>query len=284
MADTTIKLEHTLRQKLTRFLSERATLKLPEQVRGPRLEALGLLRRVEAAGFSSFLFGGLLRDLMTASPLAQPRDIDIVIDCLRREEIEDLARDFAIRANRFGGIRVMSRIPIDLWCLRDTWAFTQGLWPRAPENLPKTTFLNVEAVVASITPRDGKVGRRIYSAGFFEAIDSQTLRLNCPDNPYPALCIVRTIVMARRLDFWLEPGLGEYLVREVSGVSEEDLEQAQRSHYGAIRYGSREVRRLISDVAEQLESGYDRIILPGSRKSQKNMWQTSNDHEGSLHL
>lgn len=284
MADAIVKLEHTLRQKLTRFLSERAALKLPEQVKGPRLEALGLLRRVEAAGFSGFLFGGLLRDLMTASPLAQPRDIDIVIDCLRREEIEDLVRDFATRTNRFGGIRVMSRIPIDLWCLRDTWAFTRGFWPRAPENLPKTTFLNVEAVVASINPGDGRSGRRIYSAGFFEAIDSQTLRLNCPDNPYPALCIVRTIVMARRLDFWLEPPLAEYLVREASGVSGEDLEQAQRSHYSAIRYDSREIRRLISDVSEQLESGYDQITLPGSRKSQKSMWETDNDHKRSLHV
>jgi len=90
--------------------------------------------------------------------------------------------------------------------------------------------------------------------------------------------------MARRLDFWLEPPLAEYLVREASGVSGEDLEQAQRSHYSAIRYDSREIRRLISDVSEQLESGYDQITLPGSRKSQKSMWETDNDHKRSLHV
>ena len=122
--------EKRLREKLTLFLSERHTSRLPAAAQGPRLEVL-------------------------------------VIDCKSNDELARLLSDLPTKVNRFGGVRVLTTIPIDIWALRETWAFKSGFCPVSAENLPRTTFFNVEAVVASLDL--GSHHRRdVYSAGFFQ--------------------------------------------------------------------------------------------------------------------
>ena len=52
-------------------------------------------------------------------------------------------------------------------------------------------------------------------------------------------------------------------------LSSEELEQIQRTHYGDVRLSAKSVRMLASDIADQIESGYERIALAGSAKSQR---------------
>jgi hypothetical protein len=260
--------EKRLREKLTLFLSERHTSRLPAAAQGPRLEVQHILGRIERAGARAFFFGGLLRHLLLRPIYEQPRDVDLVIDCKSNDELARLLSDLPTKVNRFGGVRVLTTIPIDIWALRETWAFKSGFCPVSAENLPRTTFFNVEAVVASLDL--GSHHRRdVYSAGFFQGLDSKTLEVNLAANPFPALCIARAMVLATTLDFWIGRTLAEYIVRETSMLSSEELEQIQRTHYGDVRLSAKSVRMLASDIADQIESGYERIALAGSAKSQR---------------
>lgn len=271
-ADSSQAGERELRQKLAQFLSEAGTNRsgLPEVE--PRLEVLAVLRRVKDAGLSAFLFGGLMRHLMTGRRSTLPRDVDVVVDCEHTEELFPLFSDYPTRVNRFGGLRILTQIPLDIWAIPDTWAFTKGLWAARPENLPHTTFFNVEAIVAAVDS-SGTHRREIYSSGFFEGIVSQTLQLNSPHNPHPALCVVRAIIMAQRLDFWVGVSLVEYLARVTRNLSSEDLDQAQRSHYGCLYLSARDVRAAVASIEDQLESGCENIAVPGSGRAQRGMWR-----------
>jgi hypothetical protein len=244
---------------------------------------IGILRALKDAGFSAFLFGGVLRQLMVGPRATPPRDVDVVVDCARTEEIYPLFSTYPTRVNRFGGLSILTRIPLDIWAIPDTWAFVQNLWKAKPENLPYTTFLNVEAIVASIDST-GRHGRKIYSSGFFEGLESQTLQLNSPHNPYPALCVVRTIIMAQRLNFWVGASLAEYMVRVIRHLSAEDLEQAQRSHYGSLFLSAREVQAVVASVKDQLESDHEHIAIPGSKRAQLGMWRESDERDNVVRV
>src|ERR1017187_4170880 len=79
--------EQKLRQKLTRFLSESDTKKGGSPDAASRLEVLAVLRLIQDAGFPAFLFGGLLRHLMVESRSTPLRDVDVVVDCARTEDL-----------------------------------------------------------------------------------------------------------------------------------------------------------------------------------------------------
>lgn len=88
--------------------------------------------------------------------------------------------------------------------------------------MPKTTFLNVEAAAVELATVHGK-SRRIYTHGFFEALADRTLEINFEENPFPALCVVRALITAARLQFLIGPKLSKYLVHYGRIFSGEEL-------------------------------------------------------------
>jgi hypothetical protein len=118
--------------------------------------------------------------------------------------------------------------------------------------LPKTTFLTTEAVAVSLQARCGKE-RAIYSDGFFEAISSRVVNVKYASNPYPELCVVRSLITAYRLNMAMGPELCDFIAEVGSQMSKEDLEAAQLDHYGRIRYLGATLAACISDIIEHVQ-------------------------------
>src|SRR5271157_1476053 len=174
-----------LRSRLTRFLGNGTSWKRPLR------EVIG---RIEKERWRAVIFGGVVRDLAVFGPAERPRDVDIVLAGASADEIERVFEAWVVRRTRFGGVRLLvEKWMFDIWDVSSTWGIHQlGLDPSFGE-LPKTTFLNVEAVAAEISSNPG-FERRIYSGAFFKALEERTVNINFEDNPFPALCVVRSLI------------------------------------------------------------------------------------------
>lgn len=212
--------------------------------------------------WKTFVFGGTIRDIVVHSASYPPRDLDLVVDGAEIDELASLFADYVVRQTRFGGLHLLiDRLPVDIWTLESTWAFKSGgVLPVSPAQLPKTTFFNVEAVVAELFPRRG-CQREVYEAGFFESLATRTLDLNYLDNPYPALCVARTIVMSMKLGFSLSPRLATRLHELSLSVSWEDVHRVQLTHYGRLWFDQEYFSRCLSVVGSV---GRESVSLPAS--------------------
>lgn len=194
------------------------------------------------------LFGGVLRDLMTDGHACKPRDVDLVVDEHSLRRIEETFAERIVRRTRFGGLHLrINEIPIDLWSLPQTWAFEQGHIKTEFEQLPRTTFLNVEAVIARFDPST-QAEPEIFEYGFFEAMRTRVLEINFEPNPFPELCVIRSLVCAMKLRFSIGPRLARYISRQASSCDDERFEQVQESHYGYSPIGRKMLRSSLEQV------------------------------------
>jgi hypothetical protein len=252
MAETTLGAKADLEKRIRELLSLHFSADSPIN----KFLLTAQLQRLPA-----FLFGGTLRDLLAFGAL--PRDLDIVV---RASNLEKFAGDFKrylVRQTRFGGMHfVVDGWHFDVWPLRETWAFRKGLvTPRIFSTLPLTTFLNVEAVAAEL--RLGPTGsRKLFEAGFFEAMSTQTVEINLEENPFPDLCIVRSLLTAARLGFDIGPKLAKYLVSRSEGMTVANLGEVQLRHYGEIRADPEEMMSWLAFVKQSWVPGVSRIRLP----------------------
>lgn len=243
-----------LRRRIRRFLSNKAEFRRPLSV---------ILRSMSESKQPVFFFGGLLKDLMVLGPAATPRDVDIVVSSVT-EEMTSLWATQVKRRTRFGGVHLDSKgWLVDVWQVSDTWAFKQGFFHGCSfEDLPKTTFLNIQAVVAEVNPRPGK-GRRIYSKGFFEAIKSRTIDINFEENPYPSLCVLVALLTAAKLSFSMSSRLARYVLYHTRTLELDEFLEIQRSHYGRIYCDLDKLYYWIAAIRDQVRSAARRpVSLP----------------------
>ena len=245
MAESTLNVveESLVRKRIGDFLKARSA------GRSPLGDAFS---RIEANKWCAVIFGGVLRDLTILGPSEVPRDIDVVVD-VPHSQLETVFSDLIFSKNRFGGLRLKSsNLTIDLWALENTWALrhepTESL---SFERLVRTTFLNVEAVAADVLSGRGQK-RKIYSAGFFETIRRRIVDISFEPNPYPQLCVVRSLITALKLDWAVSKRLASYIVHQATLVSVQTLIDVQRSHYGKVRISGPRMQRYVETLEHML--------------------------------
>lgn len=215
------------------------------------------MRELQETSIAAVFFGGTLRSLLLSRLLksrrGRPRDLDIVVSGASLEHIKERFRNLIKRQTRFGGLQ-LERLnwQFDVWPLDRTWGFINDkLTSPAFESLPQTTFFNLEAIAVDVWPRLGKT-RTIYSGDdqFFDGIITNTLELNRSENPFPALCVIRSLVMAASLDYSIGPKLAAYLSARAATIHHGEFETIQREHYGRLRYDGDTMRRWLDSVVE----------------------------------
>jgi hypothetical protein len=225
--------------------------------------AITVLKDWESRGWAPVLFGGVVRDLFVLGSRRYPRDIDVVLSNAGTDEVigEFSGEDY--RQNRFGGLHLnVARWSFDVWPLSKTWAFTTdaSLSPSA-ENLPKTTFLDVEAIAVTL---DGpnKIGQ-IYSNGFFRSVMERSIDINYARNPYPSLAAIRSIMTAYKLHFQISRRLAEYITLTISEAGIRSLVDAQEQHYRRVLFREADIGEIFKHFVNQLASDdRPRVNLP----------------------
>ncbi len=261
----TNRMEQALRRRVQQFLTAHS------EVASPMAEALDIIR---SRKWPSVVFGGVLRDLMVFGLRARPRDVDIVVDSPSVPEIASLFENWWVKPTRFGGLKLhMKKCLLDIWPLSETWAFRECGFPRRDfANLPKTTFLNVEAVAVQLTGlRENEIN--VFSAGFFEGVHAETVELNWAHNPFPELAVVRALITAAKLNFSIGPALAGYIVEQSARASIGQLMAAQLSHYGRIVLNQDEIHTYISSIEKhQKRFPQQKADLPYVQRLQLSLW------------
>ncbi|MGI5864914.1 MAG: hypothetical protein ACOX6T_23085 [Myxococcales bacterium] len=213
-------------------------------------------------GWRPLLFGGTLRDLLIEG-CPPPRDLDFVVPGVSLEELRAELGGHVERRTRFGGLRLRIRaLPVDIWPLEQTWAFANGLVADpSPATLPRTTFLSAEAAAVEIWPREGRT-RTIHSSGLFESFATSCLEINLEENPYPALCVARSLLTARKLGFSLGPRLAAYLDHQGTRLGMDEIEQAQVAHYGDVVLPREAMREDLQAIRRQRAEGRATVRFP----------------------
>jgi hypothetical protein len=251
----------------------------------PILQTIEVLRE---SNWQSAFFGGTLRSLLVPylarTRYTRPRDIDIVVGASSVDVIYERFADCVHRKTRFGGLQLhRSEWQFDLWPLSQTWAFVEDSTPTPSfEDLPGTTFFNLEAIAVELWPSRGKA-REIYSGDdqFFSGLLDRVLEINRQVNPFPELCVVRSLVLAHSIRFRIGPRLAAYIAREGDRISVRTLQDVQRKHYGAVRLTGDVLRRWIGHVQDQLTQCTGAMIdLP--RAEQLTFWPEHDDSSGLL--
>jgi len=254
--------EAILRKRLHKFLL----------ANGKSAQIFSVLAEWHRNNWGPYLFGGFLRDLLVFGTTRYPRDIDVVLTNATSEELEKCLRPFVTRQTRFGGFQLeVSRWHFDVWPLQKTWAFMEKNLPATARNLPKTTFLNVEAVAAAIT-NEGLISH-VFEDGFFQGIHTKTLDINLEDNPYPALAAVRALATAKKLRFSMTCRLASYIVNTEHRLGTGALVAAQDSHYGFVRFRESEIQALVAYLRYELSRHSAAVSLPGVSIRQLSLWQ-----------
>lgn len=255
--------ELILRNRVSRFLNNRARLKAP---------LIAVLRRFSERQLPAVIFGGTLRDLMVHGAGTEPRDVDVVVDGASIEDLTKLFQDVVVRRTRFGGLHLNVRgWMVDVWPLSDTWALRElGVGSRDFQALTRTTFLNVEAVVIDLT-NHRRMGRQIYSSGFFEAIRGRALDINLEENPFPELCAIRALVTASKLRYGLSKRLASYVAHHVGTAPLEYSVAVQLSHYGRARLDAETLHAWLKIIREQMNT--QAVIRVPREPTQLPLWK-----------
>ena len=216
------------------------------------------IRELKSAALPAVYFGGTLRSLLLARlsgkrKIGRPRDLDIVVADNSIESLRGRLQQHILRETRFGGLKLLREAwQFDVWPLHQTWAFKEDQsLPASFDALPATTFFNLEAIAVDAWTKRG-APRQVYSGDdrFFDGLLTQTIELNRESNPYPALCVVRSLVMACSTRFFIGSRLCEYLVTARDLVSDKELDDIQLHHYGARRMHVEDMRRQLNYIAK----------------------------------
>jgi len=258
-------LEVELRSRVNRFFSAKTT------------QAHLVKRTIEewqTREWGPVLFGGFLRDLLMFGRRKNPRDIDVVLLHAQTDQIAQQYASSIKKRTRFGGVQLeLNRWHFDVWPLAETWAFKHiDRLKGTIRELPDTTFLNVEAVAVTLTPKL-KCESVYFSEGFFEGISKRYLDINLEENPYPDLAAVRALITAAKLEFRLSRRLASYIVDHIRPGSVNDFVDIQRTHYASVRlpksYLLLSSRRLQAQLSQRPRLD---LLLPFDSASQLSLW------------
>jgi len=237
-------LARLLRENFSAFVSQQG---------GRPAALLEVIRVVRQRGLTVFAFGGIPRGVLHHGRYYQPRDLDLVFDDQHFEFFESIFERLIQRRNSYGGLRLrIQNMSVDAWPLSATWAFRSGILEEPSfEKLPFTTFLNADGVVIELSADKGR-SRRIYEAGFFSAWNNRVLDINLRDNPFPAVCVARSLCISRRFGFRLSHSLATYLVEMLSTRPMTELLETQVKHYGQIEFSADSLRKICQSLEDHL--------------------------------
>lgn len=206
---------------------------------------------LEGHGWSVTLFGGMLRDIMLNGIHQKPRDVDVVVGNVTSDHLFTVLSMHTKRRTRFGGLHLkVEGWNFDVWPLCETWAFRHDLVHScSAENLPKTTFLNVEAIALTIPSTYGQEVQ-MFSHGFFEAVLEGQVEINLEENPFPALCVARSMITASKLGFKMGSRLVKYIAHYSKLLGPEEIHAAHLSHYGKNIFSLQQLALWLSIINE----------------------------------
>ena len=239
------KLKRDLRTRLGRFVGANSKQHYPH--------LYSVLEEIRNNKYPAFLCGGAVRDILLHN--STPRDLDIILGYVSKEELATLFSGNAKGETSLGGITLQIKDwSIDMWPLQDTWAFKEGkVSGKGFSDYPKITFLDIDAIAIQLFSKRRRK-RTVYSKGFFEAISTRTIEINFEENPAPAKCIVRALQIANKFNFAIGPKLARYMVAYASQMEIEELAEIYQRRYMNAHISVEKLHNCMKSIEMQLQT------------------------------
>ncbi|MFC1604847.1 hypothetical protein ACFL5F_07450 [Planctomycetota bacterium] len=246
------KLKQDLRARLGRFVATDSKRHYPHLYR--------VLEDIRNNDYPAFLCGGAVRNFLLCNN-SIPRDLDIILGYVSREQLETLFPDHIKGETSLGGLKLQVKDwSIDMWLIQDTWAFKNGkVTGKGFSDYPKITFLNIDAIAIQLFSKR-RQKREIYSQGFFEAIAERTIELNFEENPAPAECIVRALRIANKFKFVIGPRLAGYMISHTNQMEIEELAEIYQRRYTSADVTVEKLHNCFKSIETQMQASNNRPV------------------------
>jgi hypothetical protein len=246
------KLKQQLRTRLGRFVGTYSKRHYPH--------LYSVLEDIRNNTYTAFLCGGAVRDMLLCNN-SIPRDLDIILGYVSREQLETLFPGHIKGKTSLGGLKLQVKDwSIDMWPIQDTWAFKEEKVPgKGFSDYPKITFLNIDAIAIQLFSKR-RQKREIYSQGFFEAIAERTIEINFEENPAPAECIVRALRIANKFKFVIGPRLARYMISYTNRMEIEELAEIYQRRYMSADVTVEKLHNCFKSIETQMQASNNRPV------------------------
>lgn len=187
-----------------------------------------------------YLFGGAVRDFLDER-LDTARDIDLVVESKSDSPIDILSyldnlESVSYKKNRYDGYKInfTNHTIIDIWNLKDTWAFREKKLPPSAPNLMKSVYLNVDALVYSLNSDTFLDDCHIR---YIDIIKKGLLDIVLEDTPYESLNLLRALVFQKKYSLNFSSKLNHRFIDyiendELSAI--DNFVNLQQDHYNQV--------------------------------------------------
>lgn len=150
----------------------------------------------------SLVLGGAVRDWILGNP---HRDIDIVVACPTKKL--QFLNKYKAQKNRFEGYYLtIGGTEFDIWTVESTWAMKKDAsFDKTLEAIPRTVFLTIDAVGYRLDTKE------IYDSGFHASVLNRRLGIIYEPNPFPFLCVSRSLCTLLKYDLLPTYNLKAYI-------------------------------------------------------------------------
>ncbi|ASU35837.1 hypothetical protein [Mucilaginibacter xinganensis] len=182
-----------------------------------------------------FLFSGIIRNYFLNIYLK--RDIDVVIG--GEINIYEEFKGLPITKNSFGGFKILFPSgPLDLWFIKDTWAFQhrqKTLNFSLEKKIPETAFFNFSTIIFSLSKKEFH-----YSEHFPRFLKYKELDYVYKSNPNYPLCVINTLYYSEKYNLSISVKLFSF-IKELHLNNFYNYDDIQLKHFGEIMYSSEEI-------------------------------------------
>ena len=144
-----------------------------------------------------YIMGGTARELKNKKSIKTIKDIDFCIYIKDQIEFEKIISEYNYRRNAYDGYKILDlESLLDIWDVRNTWGFKNGLVKVNNddyfEKLVDTVFLNIDALVYDVL--NDRWNDHVYNS----AMENKKLDIVLNNNPFVKLNILRAIIFKKQ--------------------------------------------------------------------------------------
>lgn len=211
--------------------------------------------------FDIIIFGGAIRDILYNQG-QNIRDLDLVLAPKNKlgddrqnfilQKIIDKNCHFSYCQNQFQGYKLRGKYnTMDIWLLKDTWAFKQELLDVSTQNLLKSVYLNIDAYAWNYNKKK-----------FISQCDKKktsVIDIVLEQTACEYLNLIRAIVFGQKYGMYLSDRIIIKLGRmlEAWPKIEADVLLSEKRHYGCIKIEKSDIQKTI----ERQRKRYEKYML-----------------------
>ena len=173
---------------------------------------------------SVVVFGGMIRDLALFGNKIFSSDVDLVVNFNDRNKLVEIVSKYNYTVNAFGGYRIfLKKWRVDVWNLRDTWAFKEKYVELNDfKSLLSTTFFNWDAIIYRFDNREIYCDDR-----YLDELNKRYLDINLEKNPNELGTFVRTLKFVYYYNACVSKQMLNYIFNKFKNYAIEEICQYQ---------------------------------------------------------